>query len=230
MSDKDSALNAGEGGNLPGSDPSQQTSGQPDSSSQQINPLDLLENQDFVEGLRRVFQSEKDRGVNRVQKEVTGIKDDLARVLDKLGVAPEKALEAQRAVEVEDAVAWYREQRQASSQPPQGSGGDLSGMIEGILLASGVDKSDTAVRSFLAQNPGADAPQKLLAYLKEHKNPPASSAGIAAPVGSAPATGEFANLSSDELGGKLLALQSNYRANKPEIDKITAELKRRDKK
>lgn len=231
MSDKDSATVAAEGGDLPNSQTSQQQLDQPDSSSlPQINPLDLLENKDFVEGLRRVFQSEKDRGVNRVQKEVVEIKDDLAKIADRLGVAPEKVQQVQREIENENIIAWAKEQM-VSRQEPQGSGADVSGVIEGILLARQVDKNDPGVREFLANNAGTDAPQKLIAYLNNKPNrPSASPAGVAAPQGSTPVSGDYANLNDDQLGSKLIELQRNYRSNRPEIDKITAELNRRDKR
>lgn len=233
MSDKDSAPNVADEGNLPGSQPSQPQVDKPDSTSQpQINPLDFLDNEDFVESLRRVFQSEKDRGVNRVQKEVIGIKDDLAKIAQRLGVSPDKVAEVQREMEVEDAVAWYKEQKKVSQPASPGSGTDVSGVIEGILLAFGVDQSDPGARAFLAQNAGDDAPQKLMAYLKERKtNPSTSAAGVATiSSGSPPQTGDYADQSVDQLGDRLLGLQKDYRANKPEILKITAELKRRDKK
>jgi len=230
MSDKDSAPNVGDGGNLPGSTPSQPQADKPDSTSQpQTNPLDLLENQDFVEGLRRVFQSEKDRGVNRVQKEVKGIRDDLAELAQRLGVSPEKVAEVQREMEVEDAVAWYREQRQVSQPASPGSGPDVSGMIEGILLASGVDKSDAGVRAFLAQNAGDDAPQKLAAFLKERKTNPPSPAGISTLAsGSPPARGDFENQSSSDLGSLLGELAMKSGDHTDEIAKIRAELERRE--
>lgn len=231
MSDKDSAPDVGDEKNLPGSDPSQQQAAKPDSASQpQINPLDFLDVPEFREGLRAIFNSDKDRGVNRVRKEISGVKDEVAELAKRLGVAPEKVAEVQRDIEIEETLQWAREQRQASQPESPGSGEDVSGVIEGILLASGVDASDPGVRVFLAENAGEDTPQKLVAYLKDKQNKPsASAASIAAPSGGVLPTGEFSNQSSDELGDRLIDLQKNYKANEPEIDKITEELNRRDK-
>lgn len=227
MSDKDSAPVGGDGGDLPGSNPSQQTGGQPDSTQPQINPSVLLDNPDFVEGLRRIFQSEKDRGVNRVQKEVKGIREDMARLGEYFGVSPEKVAEVQQKMEMDDALAWYKEQRQALPTEPQGSVPEVSGVIQGILLASGVDKSDPGVREFLASNPGADGPAKLVNYLKTRKQPPASPAGIAAPVGGTSSTGEFADHSDEDLGVMLSSLSFSNQ-DKAKRQAIVAELNRRD--
>jgi len=212
---------------LPGSDTSQPSGDKPNSDSQVLDTLldRLFDDERFDKRL----QSQKDRRFQKLEDNQKDTKDRLDRFAELIQDGKSTS-EAKQQLDYEDDLAYVRELRAQSSQTAApGSVANVSGEIKGILLYSGVSQSDPGVQDFLAQNTGTDAPQKLTAYLKQRGKPQPSPAGIQN-MSSGPAPlGEFGGQSNDDLGTRLINLQSNPRQNRAEIAKIVAELNRRDK-
>lgn len=229
MSDKDSAVVTEEPG-LPNPDVSAVTPDQP-SSQTSIDPLQFLENKDFTEGVRRLFQSEKDKGVNSVRKEVGDLRGDVARIAERLGVEPAKVAQAQREIQAEEDSAWIREQRtRVGQQPGVGSTSvDADGSVKAILAAFGLPANDPGAQAVLSQTTGQESLTKIAEYASNLNKPSASVAGIAAPPPSTNAkVNDFPGVDSDTLVSKASLLQrTDPVGSKAERQKIWAELERR---
>ena len=233
-SDKDSAAVGQDGsGDAPLGDNSTQQTDKP-SGAPEIDPIKFFENPDFTEQIRRLFQSEKDKGVARVEREVGDIKNDLSRIAEKLNVPVEQVQKVQAEIRREDEwremQEWYRSQK-GSPNTKQGSEVDVDGSVQAILKAFGIE-DDPAAQTLLAKTPGAKAIDVITNYAVARMNkPPASSAQIAAPPGGSTAVGgSFPEKSNDQLIVELDQLnQDPTNMEKRKLARrISAELTRRE--
>lgn len=233
-SEKDSALTGEDAvGDAPSTDVSNQGADKP-SGSPEIDPIKFFDNPDFNEHIRRLFQSEKDKGVARVEREVGDIKNDLSRIAEKLKVPVEQVQRVQEEIRREDEWNEMREffkTQRGSRKPSQGSDVDVDGSVQAILKAFGIE-DDPAAQTLLAKTPGAQAIDVITNYAVARLNkPPASSAQIAAPLGGSPVTGgSFPEKSTDQLIVELDELNrdpTNMEKRKL-ARRISAELTRRD--
>lgn len=229
MSDKDSAT-VMEGQEVPTSPVQPDQTDQP-SSQTSIDPLQFLENKDFAEGVRRLLQSDKDKGVAKVSRKVDELEGNVARIAERLGVEPAKVAQAQREIQAEQDMAWLREQRsQVVQQPGVGSTSvDADGSVKAILAAFGLPANDPGAQAVLSQTTGQESLTKIAEYASNLNKPSASVAGIAAPPPSTNAkVNDFPGVDSDTLVSKASLLQrTDPVGSKAERQKIWAELERR---
>jgi hypothetical protein len=243
MSDQmDSTQSAGSTQGLPDPAGSSVTGDQPHSdgttSSLVSSVLELIRSDpDVRTEIGRILRSDKDRGVHKAVTQSTealeatsSIKEELARIAPYLkNVSPEDLATAQRMAEDEEMRTYYKEWR-ASRKSSVGTEPNVSKVVKDIGTAFNVDWNDPGIKEILATTAEDELVGKFAVYASERKlnKPPASPAGIGAPVGGSPPTGEFSGKTDDELGSRLGYLAMNEAStSKPERDRINAELKRR---
>lgn len=226
VSDTDSTVVAADStGVAPSADGSQTQPVQP-SSTPGIDPLKFLEIPEFQEGVRRLLQSEKDKGVAKVQKEVGDLKEDFSRIAARLNVPPEKVAQVQEELRREDDWNAMREfylQSQEARRASLGKEVDVEGSVKAILETFGLE-DDPGAQQVAASATGIEAVKLVTKYAKNRlKQSPASPTLIAAPPGgSPPVSGKFPEKTSDQLAIELMDL--NKRPTDPESRARAAEI------
>ena len=186
----------------------------------------------------KTLQGEKDKGVKHALNEVSDLRSQIAeyKELEKR-LGSEGAMEQ---IEIKQTLAQMNqtlEQLQKGSASTQTTGTSASGAADTAKAFAGVfseeELKDPRVAAGMAKQHKTVEEAELAAYRLQRQlasSPSPKDAQGAALQGKPSPSGDYDDLSSDELGAKLEALgRIDPRGSKEEREKIAAELERREK-
>lgn len=210
--------------------PTPAPSGQTDASqtSQAAQDVPQFVTKADLEDFRKSLQSRKDKGISNLEKQVTQLSEQISQyeAYRATGLTPEQA---QREMQVDALLAQQVANTEVPATEPQGSGDEWGAALDSIFTKTGLDKNDPKVLE-LAQKYG-DSPAflgELTALgIERASQPPPSPGTIVTPSGGLTPSGDFGNMSDDEIGAKLEDLFLSPTKNKVEIEQLGAELERR---
>lgn len=125
------------------------------------------------------LQSQKDRRINKLEKQAGATQDRLGRIeeLIESGMSFQDARARVDQEDRNDAIDRFL-QAQLSQEQEQGNSSNVSGVVQSIFEAHGISKSDPRVAQFLSENAGDDAIQKAALLATEIKSTPVSPVNV----------------------------------------------------
>lgn len=225
--------------------PIQPSSGaKPDSESSDGQGVDdlvglILKHPDF----QKTLQSTKDKRfakLDKIETKVDNQDENLARLAKYLGVEAEKVAEAQRQVRYDENMEYIDKLRQGqvTGQTLQGSNVNLSKSYDTLLSSVGLTQAPAGWDDYIGKLDWSDPvsatiqAQKWLSE-KANETPQPSPSDKAPPAGGGgDPLNPYPNLTSEELGAlyEQLSKHPSKPGNSEKMDKIIAELERRDNK
>lgn len=195
-----------------------------------------LKDPDAAEQLRRHYQSQKDKGVDRAVKTAEQVRDDLESFAEAMGIDLSKVSEYRRKKILDD---LYEQQYGHSQSVP---GGEQVEEAQSTASSTGQPVNFSEIKQAFPELDFNDGPElaalskygsnrtALLAELGEIKlkksgKPTASPTEAMQPSGGKPATSH--EVSSTDLSTEYNRLSSDPVANQKRMDEIEAELRKR---